>query len=246
MKLILILNKYVIIISNVQAVDINIGGCVPKHRSRSFMRVTAYIKREFLIMEKRLIFVTSPPACGKTKLSKKFAAELKHVVYLDKDTLIPLSKQIFAVAGEEYNRSSKFFEKEIRDYEYDVILDLAFEAIKYENLVMVNAPFTREIRDNEYIKALREKLAGYGAKLSVVWIVTDPEVCHQRMIDRNSDRDTWKLANWDKYLASLNFNIPENLRDPDDEASLILYYNSTDEMAAESFEKLMEYFKDYD
>ena len=176
-------------------------------------------------MEKRLIFVTSPPACGKTKLSKKFAAELKHVVYLDKDTLIPLSKQI---------------------YEYDVILDLAFEAIKYENLVMVNAPFTREIRDNEYIKALREKLAGYGAKLSVVWIVTDPEVCHQRMIDRNSDRDTWKLANWDKYLASLNFNIPENLRDPDDEASLILYYNSTDEMAAESFEKLMEYFKDYD
>ncbi len=197
-------------------------------------------------MEKRLIFVTSPPACGKTKLSKKFAAELKHVVYLDKDTLIPLSKQIFAVAGEEYNRSSKFFEKEIRDYEYDVILDLAFEAIKYENLVMVNAPFTREIRDNEYINALREKLAGYGAKLSVVWIVTDPEVCHQRMIDRNSDRDTWKLANWDKYLASLNFNIPENLRDPDDEASLILYYNSTDEMAAESFEKLMEYFKDYD
>ena len=144
------------------------------------------------------------------------------------------------------NRSSKFFEKEIRDYEYDVILDLAFEAIKYENLVMVNAPFTREIRDNEYINALREKLAGYGAKLSVVWIVTDPEVCHQRMIDRNSDRDTWKLANWDKYLASLNFNIPENLRDPDDEASLILYYNSTDEMAAESFEKLMEYFKDYD
>ena len=197
-------------------------------------------------MEKRLIFVTSPPACRKTKLSKKFAAELKHVVYLDKDTLIPLSKQIFAVAGEEYNRSSKFFEKEIRDYEYDVILDLAFEAIKYENLVMVNAPFTREIRDNEYINALREKLAGYGAKLSVVWIVTDPEVCHQRMIDRNSDRDTWKLANWDKYLASLNFNIPENLRDPDDEASLILYYNSTDEMAAESFEKLMEYFKDYD
>ena len=197
-------------------------------------------------MEKRLICVTSPPACGKTRLSKMFASELKHVVYLDKDTLIPLSKQIFAVAGEEYNRSSAFFEKEIRNYEYDVIMDLAFEALKYENLVMVNAPFTREIRDNEYIKALREKLAESGAKLTVVWIVTDPEVCHQRMIDRNSDRDTWKLANWDKYLASLNFNIPENLRDPDDEASLILYYNSTDEMAAESFKKLMTYFKDYD
>ncbi|MBR2175897.1 MAG: ATP-binding protein [Clostridia bacterium] len=194
--------------------------------------------------EKRLIFVTSPPACGKTKLSKKLATEIKHIVYLDKDTLIPLSKQIFAVAGQPYNRSSDFFEKEIRDYEYEVIMDLAFEAIKYEDLVMVNAPFTQEIRDDEYIASLRAKLKEYDAKLSVVWIVTDPEVCHQRMIDRGSDRDTWKLEHWDEYLASVNFEIPENLRDPDDEYSLLLYHNSTDEMAAESFEKLMKVFEE--
>ncbi len=196
-----------------------------------------------MMEEKRLLFVTSPPACGKTKLSKKLAKEVKHIVYLDKDTLIPLSKQIFAVAGQPYNRSSDFFEKEIRDYEYDVILDLAFEALKYENLVMVNAPFTREIRDDEYIKHLREKLKELNAKLSVVWIVTDPEVCHQRMIDRDSDRDTWKLEHWDEYLASVNFNIPENLREPDDEMSLILYHNSTDEMAEESFAKLIKLFE---
>lgn len=194
--------------------------------------------------EKRLLFVTSPPACGKTKLSKKLATEIKHIVYLDKDTLIPLSKQVFKVAGEPYNRSSEFFEKEIRDYEYEVILDLAFEAIKYEDLVMVNAPFTQEIRDDEYIAALREKLKDYDAKLSVVWIVTDPEVCHQRMIDRGSDRDTWKLEHWDEYLASVNFTIPENLRDPDDEYSLLLYHNSTDEMAAEDFAKLLKVFEE--
>lgn len=204
------------------------------------------IKRENFIMVKRLIFVTSPPACGKTKLSKKLATELKHIVYLDKDTLIPLSKQIFAVAGEEYNRSSPFFEKEIRNYEYEVILDLAFEALRYADLVMVNAPFTREIRDDEYIKSLRAKLADAGAKLTVIWVVTDPEVCHQRMIDRNSDRDVWKLANWEQYLSTVNFNIPENLRDPDDEGSLLLYHNSTDEMAQEDFKKLMDFFKDYD
>ncbi len=196
--------------------------------------------------EKRMIFVTSPPACGKTKLSKKLATAIKHIVYLDKDTLIPLSKQIFAVAGQPYNRSSEFFEKEIRDYEYDVIMDLAFESIKYEDLVMVNAPFTREIRDNEYIAALREKLKSYNAKLTVIWIVTDPEVCHQRMIDRASDRDTWKLEHWEEYLSSLNFNIPENIIDPDDEYSLLLYHNSTDEMAAESFEKLMSFFGQYE
>ena len=193
---------------------------------------------------KRMIFVTSPPACGKTKLSKKLATAIKHIVYLDKDTLIPLSKQIFAVAGQPYNRSSEFFEKEIRDYEYDVILDLAFEALKYEDLVMVNAPFTQEIRDNEYIANLRTKLKDYNAKLSVIWIVTDPEVCHQRMIDSASDRDTWKLAHWDEYLSSVNFNIPENLRDPEDEYALLLYHNSTDEMAAEDFAKLLDIFEE--
>ena len=197
-------------------------------------------------MEKRMIFVTSPPACGKTKLSKRLATEIKHIVYLDKDTLIPLSKKIFEVANEPYNRSSEFFKKYVRDPEYDVIMDLAFEALKYENLVMVNAPFTKEIRDNEYIAGLREKLKDYGAKLTVVWIVTDPEVCHQRMIDRNSDRDVWKLANWDEYISTVNFNIPENLRDPDDEGSLLLHYNSNDELTESSFAKLMEFFGKYD
>ena len=193
-----------------------------------------------------MIFVTSPPACGKTKLSKRLATEIKHIVYLDKDTLIPLSKKIFEVANEPYNRSSDFFKKYVRDPEYDVIMDLAFEALKYENLVMVNAPFTKEIRDDEYIANLREKLKDYGAKLTVVWIVTDPEVCHQRMIDRNSDRDVWKLANWDEYISTVNFNIPENLRDPEDEGSLLLHHNSNDELTESSFAKLMKFFEKYD
>lgn len=66
-------------------------------------------------MEKKLILVTSPPACGKTYVAKALAKNLKHVVYLDKDTLIVLSKQIFKVAGQPYDRSSAFFQQNIRD-----------------------------------------------------------------------------------------------------------------------------------
>ena len=44
----------------------------------------------YVNMSKKLILVVSPPACGKTYVSKKLAGALKHVVYLDKDTLIPL------------------------------------------------------------------------------------------------------------------------------------------------------------
>lgn len=62
-------------------------------------------------MVKKLILVTSPPACGKTYISKALAKRLQHVVYLDKDTLITLSKQIFVVAGQPYDRSSDFLKK---------------------------------------------------------------------------------------------------------------------------------------
>jgi len=74
---------------------------------------------------KKLILVTSPPACGKTFVTRKLAKAMPNCVYLDKDTLITLSKQIFVVANQEYNRSSDFFEAEIRNPEYDCIMDLA-------------------------------------------------------------------------------------------------------------------------
>ena len=180
-------------------------------------------------MVKKLILVTSPPACGKTYISKELAKRLKHVVYLDKDTLISLSKQIFRVAGQPYDRSSQFFEDNIRNYEYECVVDLALEALDYDDIVLINAPFTREIRDMNYIDQLRAKLAEKNATLVVIWVETSPEVVHRRMIARNSDRDTWKLAHWDEYISNCNFSIPENLDDPKVKDDLILFKNNNDE-----------------
>ncbi|MGN1137433.1 MAG: AAA family ATPase [Oscillospiraceae bacterium] len=188
---------------------------------------------------KELILVTSPPACGKTFISKELAKNLKNVVYLDKDTLIVLSKQIFVVANEEYNRSSDFFEKYIRDYEYYAVLDLAFEALDYANIVLINAPFTREIRDQKYIDDLKARLAEKGAVLKVIWVETDPEVCHQRMIDRGSDRDTWKLEHWDEYIAGVNFDIPETIGAAND-GTLLIFKNSSKEEFDESMKRITD------
>ncbi len=189
---------------------------------------------------KRLILVTSPPACGKTYISKKLAENLRHVVYLDKDTLIPLSKVIFEVAGEPYNRSSDFFYKYIRDVEYVTVLELAYEALKYDDIVLINAPFTQEVRDPEYINALKKKLVQMNTKLTVIWVQTDVEVCRQRMIDRNSDRDTWKLQNWDEYIKGVNFNIPAALDDPDVLDDLLIFKNSSDEEYNESMRRIVD------
>ena len=192
-------------------------------------------------MDKKLILVTSPPACGKTYVAKALAHELQHVVYLDKDTLIVLSKQIFKVAGQPYDRSSAFFQANIRDYEYDCVLALAMEALDYDDIVLINAPFTQEVRDNAFIANLKAKLAEKGATLAVIWVETSPEVVHQRMIDRNSDRDTWKLTHWDEYI---NFAIPENLADPQHKDNLILFQNNNDEEFAASMKKCVAILED--
>lgn len=189
---------------------------------------------------KKLILVTSPPACGKTYISKQLAKAMHGLVYLDKDTLIPLSKQIFKVANEEYNRSSDFFEENIRNEEYEVVLDLAMEALEYNDNVLINAPFTREIRDKAYIDHLKEVLKERDAKLVIVWVITDKEVCHQRMIERASDRDKWKLDNWDEYIASCNFDIPDTIMDPEDDLGLLLFHNSSEEEFNASLKEISE------
>lgn len=183
---------------------------------------------------KHLILVTSPPACGKTFISKQLARALTNCVYLDKDTLIVLSKQIFKVANEEYNRSSDFFEENIRDYEYMAVMKLAYEALEYNDTVLINAPFSREIRDEGYLLGLREELEIRGADLMIIWVHTDIEVCHQRMIQRASDRDTWKLENWEEYVASQNFDMPSHIED------LIVFENSSDAQFKKSLDRTVK------
>lgn len=188
---------------------------------------------------KRLILVTSPPASGKTYVSKKLAERLDHVVYLDKDTLIPLSKKIFEVAREEYNRSSDFFESYIRDAEYETIVAIAMEALDYADMVLINAPFSKEIRNHDYMNNLQNTLKNKNACLSVIWVKTEIEVIKHRMEERNSDRDKWKLENWDEYIAGCDFSIPDAV----DREALMIFENSNHTEFHESMAKVTAFLE---
>jgi tRNA uridine 5-carbamoylmethylation protein Kti12 len=188
---------------------------------------------------KRLILVTSPPASGKTYISKQLAKALKHVVYLDKDTLIVLSHQIFKVANAEVNRSSAFFEEHIRNYEYDAVLALAMEALEYDDIVLINAPFTREIRDTAYIENLKSQLVEKNARLTVVWVITDIDVVKDRMIQRNSSRDTWKLEHWDEYIKGVDFSIPQSIDNAEVIDDLLLFRNSNEDEYRQSMQEVL-------
>lgn len=187
-------------------------------------------------MNKKLIIVASPPACGKTRLSKRIATEFYGCVYLDKDSLIPLSKRIFTVAKKPYNRSSEFFKREIRDYEYDAILNIATEALKYNDTVILNAPFSTELRDGEYMEKLKSRLSRVGARLIVVWINSDEKTCHVNMKRRNSDRDKWKLEHWKEYIKNVDFTPPESVP-----GQLIVYNGRRDNFGnIDEFKRLTE------
>ena len=121
---------------------------------------------------------------------------------------------------------------------------LAMEALEYDDIVLINAPFTQEIRDLDYITTLRAELKKKQAELVVIWVDTNPEVCHQRMIDRNSVRDTWKLEHWDEYVKTIDYSIPEALKKMSSCLDLMLFYNSSDEEYQKSMEMVISRLED--
>jgi tRNA uridine 5-carbamoylmethylation protein Kti12 len=189
-------------------------------------------------MEKKLILVSAPPASGKTYVSMQLAEHLRHVVYLDKDALVPLSNVVFQVANEPNDRNGVFFHKYLRDVEYQVILNMGLDALKYDDIVLINAPFTKEIRDPDYIAALRKELKEtYDAHLAIVWVICSIETVHQRMIERNSPRDEYKLKDWEGFIKTQHFEVPTWLQIKDDPYSLILFNNNNDEEFADSMKR---------
>ena len=187
--------------------------------------------------KKKLILITSPPACGKTFVAKNLAKALNNCVYLDKDDLIVLSKKIFEVAKEPFDRSSDFFHEWIRDAEYDAIMEVGLDAINYNDTVILNAPFKKEIRDQKWLQDLREKLAKLGAELVLIWIHTDIEVVHQRMVSRNSERDTGKIEHWDEYVATQDYTAPENVPE------MFVFENSSEDEYEKSIGKAMNHIR---
>ena len=192
------------------------------------------------MQNKKLILIASPPACGKTTLAKKLAAELGNVVYIDKDALNPFGKQICRIGGKPYDPDSEFFVREVRELEYEVTMGMAYEALEFANTVIVNAPFGKEIRDTEYMMGVKDTAARLGAEVVLVFIVANGELCRERMTARGSIRDVYKLENWNAYVKNINFTPPTPLEDI---IHLYLYRNETPEADSESLAKLLKHLK---
>ena len=191
-------------------------------------------------MKKKLILVASPPACGKTFVSERIARETGHIVYLDKDDLSDLLRRSFELCGEELNMDGEFYSKNLRPYEYSTIINIAFSTLRFEELVLLNAPLSREVRDVDYMKGLKSRAEELGAELVLIWVTAPVSVCRERMAKRNSDRDTLKLEAWDEYVKNINYSAPLLLREEKAVDRFIVFDNASDESFERSLKETLQ------
>ena len=181
-------------------------------------------------MNKKLILVASPPACGKTYVSELISSSVGHIVYLDKDDLGDLIRAAFAASDKEMDMDGDFYKSKLRSAEYSTILNIAFSALRFEDYVILNAPFLKEVRDAEYMRMLKSRANENGAELLLVWVSASCEVCYERMKKRNSERDVLKLLNWEDYIKNINFTPPAEL-EADGAIDKLIIFDANDDMA---------------
>ena len=190
-------------------------------------------------MRKKLILVASPPAGGKTYVSEIIAESADHIVYLDKDDLSDLIRASFVASGEDVDMDGEFYINNLRAAEYSTILNIAFSALRFEEMVLLNAPFLKEVRDTEYMQILKDRANKMGAQLWLIWVTAPVELCRNRMRIRNSDRDTLKLKNWEDYVNKTDFTPPIELEANGAVDRLIIFDNSN-ESNKQSIKKVLK------
>ena len=194
-------------------------------------------------MKKKLIIVASPPASGKTFVSERLASELSGAVYLDKDDLGELVRCAFRVGGERFDMDGKFYSESIRPYEYSTVLNIAFSTLRFADTVILNGPFTREVRSSEYMRSLKERAEEQGADLILIWVQASAEICRERMMKRGADRDALKLENFENYARGIDYSPPLALEADGAVSRLIVFDTRSDELTKRSFDETLKILK---
>lgn len=170
-------------------------------------------------MDKRLVLIAGVAGSGKTYIGKQITELLSNYIFLDKDTMTRfLVEELLHVLqvtnlpqadtsrGPD-DRESTAYLQYVRPLEYECLMKQAFENIELGLGVIATAPFWAEVNSDAWLTKASSQAEELDAKLKVVWVHTDPQTARSRLIDRGAGRDTWKLANWDRYLQMVDHDF---------------------------------------
>jgi dephospho-CoA kinase len=167
---------------------------------------------------RKLVFIVGGAGAGKTTLAKGLASK-RHAVLLDMDTLArPASVAVMTLAGLDPNdRDSAEYKQLCRELGYRITMNAALENVELGTDVLVIGPFTKETDDALW---LERELSRIGATVSdvdvkVVFVYLQEDIYKDRITQRGSLLDQWKLDHWSEYSRSLmrreiKWNVPSS------------------------------------
>lgn len=190
----------------------------------------------------KLVFFVGVAGTGKTTVALKLAERIQ-AAFLDRDTVGGrFVEKMLEMNGLDVNdRDSDFYKKHLRDLEYDTTKDICIENLAAGQNVFMISPFTAELKNKAWIEAVLAAAGKTHAEVDVkVVAVTlkDMDLQKTRIIDRQTERDTWKLEHWDdfkhrvQFVPDIQWAIPE---------SSILVFDNSGELTEEKVENLYRF-----
>ncbi|MBO2945913.1 AAA family ATPase [Paenibacillus sp. F411] len=176
----------------------------------------------------KLVFFVGVAGTGKTTVAKKLAVRIP-AAFLDRDTVGGRFVEKFLESNglDPNDRDSAFYKEHLRDLEYDTTKDICIENLNAGQNVFMISPFTSELKNPQWMEDVLSAAGRSKQEVDVKVVVValeDMELQKERIIDRQTERDQWKLEHWDDFKTRVNF-VPEvNWDIP--ESSILVFDNS--------------------
>jgi predicted kinase len=154
----------------------------------------------------RLILFAGHAGTGKSTLAKRALPLIiestgEDFFFLDKDTVYgAFSAHVMELTTQNPNdRDSPYYLQNLRDWEYQGLIDIARENLLLGVNVILVGPFSKEIQSG---RMFSPEALGIPAqtRISIAWIDLEESEAKRRMQKRADPRDQWKLAHWDEYV----------------------------------------------
>ncbi|GAE92538.1 P-loop ATPase [Gracilibacillus boraciitolerans JCM 21714] len=191
----------------------------------------------------KLVFFVGVAGTGKTTLAEKICEQIP-CAFLDRDTVGGRFVERFLEMNDldpPNDRDSDFYKKNLRDLEYDTAKDICIENLRVGQNVFMISPFTSELKNKEWIEEVITASGKTKDEIDVkVVVVTlqDIEQQRQRIEERGTERDTWKLENWNSYETRVNFVPAINWDIPQDHINI---FDNSGDLTEAKIEKLVTF-----